>query len=430
MRVVVINDFSVVRGGATALALLETKLLRERGIAVEVIVGDACDNAPFGDLGVPVHALGERGLIESGTISALRGLYNRRTVNVLSPILASSDTPLTIYHVHVWSQIFSPSIFAALAPYRPRVVISAHDFFLACPNGAYADFRAGRACIRKPLGAACLATNCDQRRYIHKLWRAGRQFMLTRTLRFDEAQPRVLMIHEAMREPFLRGGLPNDCLQTVPNPVSPWSGTRICAEKNREFLFVGRLNQEKGPDLAARAARRAGAPMTFVGDGPMLDSLRAAFPEFTFTGWLPAERIARLATQARALVMPSRYPEPYGLVAVEALWSGLPVLAARDALLAPDIATRGAGLAFDPRDEAAFAAALLEANDSERVRNMSVNAYTKTRDLGLSPGAWAGRLVETFAAILARAGAESAWTAALAPRRVESEDPHIFDRQD
>ena len=429
-RVVIVNDASVARGGATALALLEASLMRERGVAVAFATGDAGDNALFDELGIPVVALGGSRLLDKGAFFS--GLYNRRTVEVLAPHFADADTPQTIYHVHGWSQSLSPSLFVALAPYRSRVVISAHDFFLACPNGAFANFQTGHRCGLTPFSAACLATNCDKRSYRHKVWRVLRQYLQSRTLQFDDAGPRILMIHAAMREPLTRAGLPDAALQAIANPVTAWSDTRVEAENNREFLFVGRFNHEKGPDLAAAAARRAGAEMTFIGDGPMLEGLRTSYPEFTFLGRLPPAEVAQRAAGARALVMPSRYPEPFGLVAVEAMWSGLPALIAHDALLAPDIVARGAGLCFDPRNEAAFAAALRDAGDDKRLREMSVNAFAATRDLALAPDDWARRLMETFDAILGAASTEtrsSAGAARLAARRIEGEDAHVFDSQ-
>ncbi len=88
-------------------------------------------------------------------------------------------------------------------------------------------------------------------------------------------------------------------------------------------------------------------PLVVIGDGPMLETLRQTYPEVTFAGRQPAEAVAQLVRDARALVMPSRYPEPYGLVAGEALWSGIPVILTDQALLAADIAAREAGIACD-----------------------------------------------------------------------------------
>jgi glycosyltransferase involved in cell wall biosynthesis len=398
MRLVVINDVSVARGGATAQALLEVDVLRRRGVKVTYVTGDAGDNPMFDALDVPVVALGEHRLLEAGLLAGgLRGLRNPRTEAVFGDWVRRNDTPDTIYHLHGWSQILSPSVFAALAPVRPRTVVTAHDFFLVCPNGAYTNYASGNTCLLRPLGARCLASACDKRNHAHKLWRVTRQSLQWHWLSFAGSRPVVLMIHEAMREPLRRGRVPGECLRALPNAVTPWSNDRIEAESNAAFVFVGRLAEEKGADLAAMAARRAGVPLTVIGDGPMLPALRANFPDVTFAGRLAPEQVAMRVRGARALVMPSRYPEPYGLVAVEALWSGIPVIISESALLAPDVVGRGAGLACDPRNETALAGAMSRiAANQDLARRMSFNAFERTRDLGLSPSAWADELMHVF----------------------------------
>jgi glycosyltransferase involved in cell wall biosynthesis len=401
-RLVVVNDVSVARGGATALALLEVELLRQRGVSVTYVTGDAGGNPLFAEFGVAVVALGEQRLLDAGLGSAsLRGLHNRMTASVVGDWIRRNDTPETVYHLHGWSQILSPSIFAALAPVRSRVVITAHDFFLACPNGAFANFVAGTTCPLKPLSLQCLATTCDKRSHAHKLWRAARHGLQSHWLSFTESRPKVLMIQEAMREPLQRGGVPGVNLSALPNPVTPWSRDRIAVEANAEFVFVGRLTQEKGPDLAARAARRAGVHLSIIGDGPMLESLRGEFLDVSFTGRLAPQDIGQRVRSARALVMPSRYPEPYGLVAVEALWSGIPVVLAESALLARDVVNRGAGLSCDPLNEVALAEAMSRiVSDNALARNMSISAFEETRDLGLPPEGWADQLLRVFEELL------------------------------
>jgi glycosyltransferase involved in cell wall biosynthesis len=405
MRIVIINDFSVANGGATALALLEVDLLRQRGVPVAYLTGDTGQNPLFDRLNVPVVGLGERRLLNAGfSVAALRGLRNTKTEALLGDWIRRNDTPDTIYHLHGWSQILSPSVFSALVPVRQRTVITAHDFFLACPNGAYANFVTGETCSLTPLSLRCLVTACDKRNHAHKLWRVMRQGLQTRWLSFTDGRPLVLMIHEAMREGLRRGGIADACLRALPNPGRAWCYDRIEAEKNTQFVFVGRLAEEKGPDLAAHAARRAGVPLTVVGDGPLLPDLRQAFPEFTFTGQLAREDVAKRVQRARALVMPSRYPEPYGLVAVEALWSGLPIIVPESALLTKGVVQRGAGIACNPRDESALAEAMLRlASGNDLVRRMSEIAFENTRDLGLSPEGWATELLRVFEELAANA---------------------------
>lgn len=169
------------------------------------------------------------------------------------------------------------------------------------------------------------------------------------------------------------------------------------AERNAGFVFVGRLTEEKGPDLAARAARRAGVPLTIIGDGPMLEHLKRAYPEVALPGRQPPEILSALVASARALVWPSRYPEPGGLVAGEALWSGLPVIATEHALIAPEIVARGAGLSCNPHDEEALATALTHlAQDDKIARQMSINAFEQTRHLGTTPQSWVDALIGIY----------------------------------
>jgi glycosyltransferase involved in cell wall biosynthesis len=143
-------------------------------------------------------------------------------------------------------------------------------------------------------------------------------------------------------------------------------------------------------------------PLRLVGTGALEGSLRARYPEARFSGRLSPPEIARVAQRARLLVMPSRYPEPYGLVAMEAARSGLPVVLPSTALLAEDLVRHGAGVAVDPRETAAFAAVLGElAQDNARVRAMSEAAINLPTDLALSPDMWIARLLDFYAARLA-----------------------------
>ncbi|MFC0205258.1 glycosyltransferase family 4 protein [Novosphingobium soli] len=403
-RVVQINDLSEPLGGASRLAVKAACGLAARGHAVTFIAGDGGDSAALRAAGVGIVALGQPRLLAGGRARGMvSGLWNRAAHAMVRDWIAVHDTPATAYHLHGWSQILSPAVFAALAPVRERLVVSAHDFFLACPNGAFASLRSGEPCPRTPLSAACLAAPCDRDGAAHKLWRAARHAVQRRAYR-PGASPPVLAIHAGMGDRLVRGGVSRDAIRVLPNPVEPFAPARIAAERNRQVLFVGRLEASKGADLAAAAAFRAGAPLTVVGEGPLAAEVRRLHPQARLAGRCDPAEIRRLAADARLLVMPSRYPEPFGLVALEAAWSGLPVILAPTALLAPDLVAVGAGLAVDPRDTAAFAAAIRDlGRDDGAVRAMSEAAFGGTRTLGLTPFAWIARLEEILAGCVANA---------------------------
>lgn len=405
-RVVVLNDLSVVRGGATSIAVLSAKLLSARGIPVTLITGDnaAMTFAP-GEATFEVVGVGGTHILEGGRLGALvRGIYNRRAARVLSRWIALNDTPRTIYHLHGWSKILSPAVFSALQPVRARLVVHAHDFFLACPNGGYFNFRRGCACDLRPLSAACLTTNCDRRHYAHKLWRAVRLGVL-RTI--NDPMPgagRILAVHDGMNGLLERGGIGRGSLQVLRNPVAPWRTERVPAELNRHFLYVGRLDVDKGADVVARAAHLAGLPLRMIGSGPLEDEIRRKFPDVELTGWKTRTEIAALCLDARAVVMPTRSRETFGLAALEAMLSGLPVIVSSGAMLAPEILAANFGLVCDPQDPIGLADIMTRvANDDVTVATMSRNAHGGARNLAPTAAEWTDRLLATYRALLQQA---------------------------
>lgn len=389
-RIVIVNDTSLARGGATVLALMAARALVARGHEVIWLCGDSGDNPELAALGIEVVALGDRALLDHPRgRAALTGIHNSAARKIVADFVATRDTPETVYHVHSWSQILSPSLFSALAPVAGRSLIHAHDMFLACPNGVFMDYKRDEVCTRVPLSASCIVTNCDKRSYAHKLWRVARQRALWRALAPFDAWGGILVLHPAMKPRLARAGFAEAGMVTVRNPVQPYTKARIAAEANRSIAYVGRLEPDKGVGELSAAAARTGVPLTLVGDGPMRVEL-ASQPNVQITGWVDSAAIGAHVAGARALVMPSRHPEPFALVIAEAAASGLPVLASDTALMAREVVGAGLGLSFDVFAPGSLDDALTQimALPDAEVRAMSERGFSGEAPLGHTPDGW------------------------------------------
>lgn len=397
-RVVVINDDSVPSGGAASIMLASIRELRERNVPVTLVTGDDGSDPSLARMGVDVVSLGGQHILEGGRAgAALRGLYSRKTVRLLDEWIAANDTPGTVYHLHNWHKMLSSSVFVPLRSVAARLVLSAHDYFLACPNGGYFNFPLGQACELKPMSGACLASACDKRNYAHKLWRVARHAVRQLALDLSSTAATVLAVHEGMIPLLERGGIDRRAIRVVRNPVMPWRSDRVNAEHNHLFMFVGRLEEDKGVALLARAARRAGVPVRMVGTGPLAAAIKHGFPEIELTGWKPKDEIAELCREARALVMPSRWRETFGLVAIEAAMSGIPVIASRAALITDDLVRLGMGVDCAADDEVALARVMKDlAADDGPVARMSQRGFESARLLAPTPRDWGNDLIAIY----------------------------------
>ncbi len=154
---------------------------------------------------------------------------------------------------------------------------------------------------------------------------------------------------------------------------------------SRLLLYVGRLGAEKyieqiRPVLAAIP----GARLAIVGDGPHRADLESYFADTPthFVGYLGGEQLAAAYAVADAFIFPSR-TETLGLVLLEAMAAGCPVIAARAGGI-PDIVTDGQnGYLFDPEDpQGAIAATHKLFADPAANRQLRENARTEAERWG------------------------------------------------
>ena len=217
------------------------------------------------------------------------------------------------------------------------VVKFMHAYFGTCISALKMhQFPSGQACGRT-LGPACLAL------YVPRHCGALNPAALVNGYQWARAQQRLLPRYRAiviasdhMAEEYARHGAPRDRLMTLPLfPSLPV--TEPTSEPSDTILFLGRMTILKGGDVLIRAVSRAASdlrrPLRLVmgGEGPQ----RTAWQQLAirerivaeFPGWLDANRRTAALAEASVLAVPSLWPEPFGLVGLEAAARGVPAVA-------------------------------------------------------------------------------------------------------
>ena len=260
--------------------------------------------------------------------------------------------------VHLFAYHLSPAV---LWPLRAvPTVMMVLDYKILCPLGSKL-LPTGEICSQRA-GTICWQAGClslphwirDSTRYVG-IGRAVRQAHLV--LACSRHMQRELEMHGIASEPI---GLP------IANPGRAFERR---PSRDPHFIFCGRLSVEKGVPLLIRAFARLHAHMplarlTIVGDGPLRNEVESAVlardlqQAVTFTGWLDSAGIDRQLETAWALVAPSVWAEPLGLVGPEAVIRSVPVIASSTGGFAETIENEVSGLLFPNGDELALYRAL------------------------------------------------------------------------
>ena len=149
----------------------------------------------------------------------------------------------------------------------------------------------------------------------------------------------VLVASRHMYREFGRHGVPTDRLHLVPLPAGASQPDATAPEPRAmgyRILFVGRLMDVKGVSHLLRAiplaAGKLGRPLTLTiaGDGPERGSIQDLARQLAlpveFAGWVDTEQRSDLLRQADLVAVPSLWPEPFGLVGIEAGCFGVPAV--------------------------------------------------------------------------------------------------------
>lgn len=361
---------------AGAVLLVTPRWTRNGGVATHVMASAGALAAHGVDVHVATARVETNEVIAGVTIHHAPNLFREQ----LSPGdrlgEASSLRPSTV-HLH---QFDDPDVLALMQTTAP-VVASCHGY-TACTSGVH-YFRPGQECDR-PHGPGCVP-NLILRGCAH-----------TRDpLALPAAYKRAALGVEALRSADLAISYSTTIdrhlatNQVVRRAIVPLFATMTPAnvaghDARRRVVFAGRIVTPKGVGVLIRAARSVDAEFVICGDGWQLDAMRkltrrlGVHERVSFTGWLGPTELAHQLAAASIVVMPSLWPEPFGLVGIEAHAAGRPVVASATGGVGDWLEDGVSGALVRPGDPQALAATLNELLEDPR-RQAAMGAAGKRR---------------------------------------------------
>lgn len=308
--------------------------------------------------------------MKSGKATAFfSALYSPSSISKVRMILQQHKPD--VVHIHNMYPFLSPSVLPEIRRAGIPVVMTVHNYRLVCPNGLF--YNKQGICEHCSGGREwnCVFMNCEES-IPKSLGYALRNAWARVAGYYIRNVDAYLCLTEFQKRKLVENGFPASRCHVLPNFIET-EDTPACGNETHHqrkgFLFIGRLNRQKGIDVIVNAARLCpDIPFRFAGsvDTSFIDTGLLP-PNVKWLGVIGEKEKTEALQQARALLFASQSYEGFPMVFLEAMQQSLPVIAP-DMAGYPEIVRDGInGRLFSPGNPEALAETI-RAFESEPLR--------------------------------------------------------------
>lgn len=250
-----------------------------------------------------------------------------------------------IIHIHNWHYSTGPVIIRIAKKHNIPVVMTLHNYRLICPSATLiSKGKIFTYSLFKSFPWSAVIKGVYRDSVFLTFWMAfivwwnkkrGTWKMVTM----------YIVVSESAKSLFLKSSLGIDPYKLVvkPNFTKAHHELSEIIRKPNQFLFVGRLVEEKGVNVLLEAFSTLNCTLIIAGEGPLLDKVDRASQlnkNILYVGKINRLEMEKLMRESEALIFPSIWYEPFGLVMIEAFAVGCAVIAS-DIGAAAEIVTHG-----------------------------------------------------------------------------------------
>jgi glycosyltransferase involved in cell wall biosynthesis len=353
MKILMVNKFYYVRGGAERYMFEWSKTLQDRGhqiipFSMQHELNDATDYSKYFVSSVDFDLPG--GIVAMIQAFA-RTVYSLEAKSKVED-LVRSERP-DIAHLHNFTHQISPSILDVFRKYNIPSVMTLHDYKLVCPS--YTMLFNGRPCERCKGSKFywCALKKCTKGSYLKSAANALGAYAHGTVLRaYDQVRTFVCpskFLMDKMKEMGLRAELVH-----VPYAIDASLYRPYHEHDSRTIVYFGRLSSEKGLITLLEAAKGLNSiNLKIIGEGPEKGQIlkrvrKESLDNVSILGYKAGEDLFDHVRHSMFAVVPSEWYENYPRAAIEAFALGKPVLGARIGGIPELVKDWETGLTFEP----------------------------------------------------------------------------------
>lgn len=333
MKILMVNKFFYIKGGSeTYYFALKRKLEEEGHQVIDFSMKDEKNFAsPYSDFFVNNVDYSRNSSFSSKLKMASNIIYSQEAKKKFESLVLKEKPD--IVHLHIFQHQISPSILDICKKYNIPTVYTAHDLKMICLNykmmhhgKVCEDCKYGRLyycafnkCVKDSFSKSCINTIEG---YLHK-WRKS-----------YDAIDFIITPSDFYRRKFIEFGVNSERVVHISNFLDrekPLVKKRD--DKERYFLYFGRLSEEKGILTLVKAMKDVDSHLYIVGSGPLKTEIERYIENKKITnikmfGFKSGQELIDIVGNAKAVVLPSEWYENGPYSAIEALQLGRPIIGA------------------------------------------------------------------------------------------------------
>jgi glycosyltransferase involved in cell wall biosynthesis len=318
MNILLINKFFYDRGGAEKVFFNTADIFKQNkhDVSFFSMEHDRNKSYKYDKYFVSNIDMKKGGNLFSNIGKFFRILYSREAKEKLNNFIIflekkNKKPDIAILH-NIYHEI-SPSILGVLSKHNIKIFLTLHDFFLVCPNYKMYNSSYG-ICEKCKYGkySNCVKNKCVDNDFLGSFAYAFESFFSSK-FGFYNKVDKFIAPSLFMKNKMIEWGIPENRLVHINNPILDFDIPKI--KKENYFLYLGRISEEKGIDVAISAfAKMPNERLIILGEGPKKDELEkfivsSNIKNIEFLGYKNNEEVKRYILKSKATICPSSWYE-------------------------------------------------------------------------------------------------------------------------